>query len=84
MEDRLHPLARRVLLCKVGRSSWYSFSLCLLCMSQTASLAEDDNDWYKFDDNKVTPFPEEKLATLEGGGEDSSAYVLLYRSRPLA
>jgi ubiquitin carboxyl-terminal hydrolase 14 len=53
-------------------------------MSQTASLAEDDNDWYKFDDNKVTPFPEEKLATLEGGGEDSSAYVLLYRSRPLA
>ena len=45
--------------------------------------AEDDENWYKFDDEKVTEFPKEKLATLEGGGEDSSAYVLLYRSKVL-
>ena len=42
---------------------------------------EGDEDWYKFDDDKVSVFPKEKLPTLEGGGEDSSAYVLLYRSK---
>ena len=47
-------------------------------------LDEDDEDWYKFDDNKVSVFPVDKIPTLEGGGEDSSAYVLLYRARPLA
>jgi len=45
---------------------------------------EDDEDWYKFDDEKVSLFPKEKLATLDGGGEDSSAYVLLYRSKNVA
>ena len=44
---------------------------------------EDDEDWYKFDDEKVSIFPQEKLETLSGGGQDASAYVLLYRSRPL-
>lgn len=48
------------------------------------SLDEDDEDWYKFDDNKVSIFPKEKLTTLDGGGEDSSAYVLLYKTKPLA
>ncbi|KAF8900164.1 hypothetical protein CPB84DRAFT_1779499 [Gymnopilus junonius] len=42
---------------------------------------EGDEGWYKFDDEKVSDFPQEKLATLEGGGEDSSAYVLLYKSK---
>ena len=52
----------------------------------SASVAlelEDDEDWYKFDDEKVTDFPKEKLPSLEGGGEDSSAYVLVYRSKLL-
>jgi len=49
-----------------------------------AALDEDDEDWYKFDDEKVSIFPMDKIQTLEGGGEDSSAYVLLYRSKPLA
>jgi ubiquitin carboxyl-terminal hydrolase 14 len=31
--------------------------------------ADDDEDWYKFDDDKVSVFPREKLATLDGGGE---------------
>ncbi|KAF7369836.1 Ubiquitin carboxyl-terminal hydrolase [Mycena venus] len=30
---------------------------------------ESDEDWYKFDDDKVSIFPKEKLATLDGGGE---------------
>jgi len=42
---------------------------------------EGDEDWYKFDDDKVSIFPREKLMTLDGGGEDSSAYVLLYKSK---
>ncbi|KAF7321006.1 Ubiquitin carboxyl-terminal hydrolase [Mycena chlorophos] len=45
---------------------------------------EGDEDWYKFDDDKVSVFPKDKLATLDGGGEDSSAYVLLYKTKPLA
>lgn len=49
-----------------------------------ASLADDDDDWYKFDDDKVSIFPKDKLPTLEGGGEDSAAYVLLYKTKPLA
>ncbi|KAG9310870.1 hypothetical protein JVU11DRAFT_8725 [Chiua virens] len=45
---------------------------------------EDDEDWYKFDDDKVSIFPKEKLSTIDGGGEDSAAYLLLYRSKSLA
>ncbi|EJD05216.1 cysteine proteinase [Fomitiporia mediterranea MF3/22] len=51
---------------------------------QKGKLAEDDEDWYKFDDEKVSIFPQDKLNTLEGGGEDASAYLLLYRSKSLA
>jgi ubiquitin carboxyl-terminal hydrolase 14 len=47
-------------------------------------LTEEDEDWYKFDDDKVTTFSADKIATLDGGGEDASAYVLLYRSKELA
>ena len=46
-------------------------------------LLEGDEDWYKFDDQKVSLFPKEKLTTLDGGGEDSSAYVLLYKSKSI-
>jgi ubiquitin carboxyl-terminal hydrolase 14 len=44
---------------------------------------EEDENWVKFDDDKVSVFPTEKLATLDGGGEDSAAYVLLYKSKGL-
>jgi ubiquitin carboxyl-terminal hydrolase 14 len=47
-------------------------------------IDESGEDWYKFDDDKVSIFPKEKLSTLDGGGEDSSAYVLLYKSKSLA
>ncbi|GLB44135.1 putative peptidase C19 family protein [Lyophyllum shimeji] len=46
-------------------------------------LDEDDEDWYKFDDEKVSVFPREKLNSLDGGGEDSSAYVLIYKTKSL-
>jgi hypothetical protein len=32
------------------------------------SDVDDDEDWYKFDDDKVSIFPKAKLATLDGGG----------------
>ena len=50
---------------------------------KNSGLDENDDDWYKFDDDKVSILPAEKLETLSGGGEDASAYVLLYRARPL-
>lgn len=34
------------------------------------ALEEDDEDWYKFDDEKVSIFPKEKLSSLEGGGKE--------------
>ena len=45
---------------------------------------EDDYDspkdeWYKFDDDRVSTVKQEKITTLHGGGEDSTAYILLYR-----
>ena len=49
--------------------------------SATPNYDEAGDEWYKFDDDKVSVFPKEKLATLDGGGEDSSAYVLVYKSR---
>jgi len=52
--------------------------------SDERTIDDDDDDWYKFDDEKVSIFPAEKLATLDGGGEDASAYVLLYKTKPLA
>jgi ubiquitin carboxyl-terminal hydrolase 14 len=51
---------------------------------ELGALPDDDEDWYKFDDDKVSVFPKEKIATLDGGGEDSSAYVLLYKAKALA
>jgi len=50
---------------------------------QALTGKEEDQDWIKFDDDKVSVFPVEKLATLDGGGEDSAAYVLLYKSKGL-
>lgn len=43
----------------------------------------DHEEWYKFDDEKVSIVPREKILSLDGGGEDSIAYILLYRSTPI-
>jgi hypothetical protein len=32
-------------------------------------VEEENEDWYKFDDDRVSDFPVEKLATLDGGGK---------------
>ncbi|KAK4049975.1 deubiquitinating enzyme [Microbotryomycetes sp. JL201] len=41
----------------------------------------DKQQWYKFDDDKVSQVSKDKITLLEGGGEDHSAYILLYRSK---
>ncbi|KAG8999115.1 deubiquitinating enzyme [Tulasnella sp. 427] len=41
------------------------------------------DEWYKFDDDKVSIVSQDKIAMLDGGGEDSTAYILLYRSKRL-
>lgn len=40
-------------------------------------------EWYKFDDEKVSVVSKDKITMLDGGGEDSVAYLLLYRSKRL-
>lgn len=67
----------------VKKTAFHPVSYSTDPTEKRGALDEDDEDWYKFDDNKVTPFPGEKLATLAGGGEDSSAYVLLYKTKDL-
>ncbi|TKY86087.1 hypothetical protein EX895_004912 [Sporisorium graminicola] len=44
---------------------------------------EADEEWYKFDDDKVSVVGRDKIQALDGGGEDSVAYILLYRSKQL-
>ena len=38
---------------------------------------------YQFDDEKVSIVTQEKISTLDGGGESASAYILLYRQKRL-
>ncbi|CCH59935.1 hypothetical protein TBLA_0C01200 [Henningerozyma blattae CBS 6284] len=40
---------------------------------------EDEEIWYKFNDDKVTIVDKEKIETLAGGGESDSALILLYK-----
>ncbi|CEQ42763.1 SPOSA6832_04620 [Sporobolomyces salmonicolor] len=44
----------------------------------------DQQQWYKFDDDKVSLVSRDKILALEGGGEDHCAYILLYKSKSLA
>lgn len=48
---------------------------------QSEDETEEDERWYKFDDDKVSVVTRDKIVALEGGGEDSVAYILLYRSK---
>ncbi|KAJ7858625.1 hypothetical protein B0H14DRAFT_2748222 [Mycena olivaceomarginata] len=41
---------------------------------------ESDEDWYKFDDDKVSIFPQAKLTTLDGGGEHSISFSSFHYS----
>lgn len=49
--------------------------------SPTATPNYDDpgDEWYKFDDDRVSVVKQDKIQGLDGGGEDSTAYILLYR-----
>ena len=37
--------------------------------SPNQGFDDDDENWYKFDDDKVSAFPKDKLGTIDGGGE---------------
>ncbi|CCD26528.1 ubiquitin-specific protease UBP6 NDAI_0H03550 [Naumovozyma dairenensis CBS 421] len=39
----------------------------------------DENKWYKFNDDKVTVVEKEKIEALAGGGESDSALILMYK-----
>ncbi|KAI8910872.1 hypothetical protein EDD86DRAFT_189502, partial [Gorgonomyces haynaldii] len=44
---------------------------------------DENNKWWKYDDDKVSPCKEEDITKLEGGGDWHSAYICLYRSKAL-
>jgi hypothetical protein len=34
------------------------------------------DDWWQFNDSKVSPVPESKILSLDGGGESDTAYSI--------
>ncbi|WWC87185.1 uncharacterized protein L201_002071 [Kwoniella dendrophila CBS 6074] len=42
-------------------------------------VASGQEEWYKFDDDKVSIVTADKILSMDGGGENSVAYILLYR-----
>ncbi|SJX66099.1 related to ubiquitin-specific protease [Sporisorium reilianum f. sp. reilianum] len=51
--------------------------------AEKLDTTDADEEWYKFDDDKVSVVGRDKIQALDGGGEDSVAYILLYRSKKL-
>ncbi|KAG5513705.1 hypothetical protein PMAC_000743 [Pneumocystis sp. 'macacae'] len=43
----------------------------------------DSSDWYQFNDDDVTIVPRSKIETLDGGGENDTAYIALYSAMAL-
>ncbi|KAF9986239.1 Ubiquitin carboxyl-terminal hydrolase 14 [Modicella reniformis] len=41
----------------------------------------DTDDWYKYDDDKVTPVSKDDILKLDGGGDFHIAYLALYRAK---
>ncbi|KAF9923294.1 Ubiquitin carboxyl-terminal hydrolase 14 [Linnemannia zychae] len=44
----------------------------------------DTDEWYKYDDDKVTPVQKDDIMKLDGGGDFHVAYLALYRARSFA
>ncbi|SCU98076.1 LAFA_0G15478g1_1 [Lachancea sp. 'fantastica'] len=40
---------------------------------------EDEDKWYRFNDDKVSVIPKERIEALAGGGESDSALILIYK-----
>ncbi|CCE61334.1 hypothetical protein TPHA_0A02510 [Tetrapisispora phaffii CBS 4417] len=50
------------------------------------SFIRDENDedkWYKFNDDKVSEYEKDKIEQLAGGGESDSALILIYKGMGL-
>ena len=41
----------------------------------------DTDEWYKYDDDKVSPVSKDDILKLDGGGDFHIAYLAIYRSR---
>ncbi|BEI82925.1 hypothetical protein CcaverHIS002_0307930 [Cutaneotrichosporon cavernicola] len=79
-----------------GTSSSGMYELCAMVTHKGASadsghyigwarkeggfVPSGEEEWYKFDDDKVSEVTADKITSMDGGGEDSVAYILLYRS----
>ncbi|ORY86900.1 hypothetical protein BCR37DRAFT_343634 [Protomyces lactucae-debilis] len=46
-----------------------------------AWMKGDKDDWYRFNDDKVSVVTKEKIETLAGGGEADAIYIALYKSK---
>ncbi|ORE09033.1 cysteine proteinase [Rhizopus microsporus var. microsporus] len=48
-----------------------------------AWVKKDTNEWYKFDDDKVSVLQDAEIERLDGGGDWHTAYIVLYRAKKL-
>ncbi|EEB07163.1 ubiquitin carboxy terminal hydrolase Ubp6 [Schizosaccharomyces japonicus yFS275] len=44
---------------------------------------ENKKEWFQFNDDKITVVDQDRIESLDGGGESDSAYILLYRTKEL-
>lgn len=70
-------------------SGWYELVAVLTHVGRTAESGhyvgwvKQGKNWFKYDDERVSPIAEEDITKLEGGGDWHSAYISLYRSKSL-
>lgn len=70
-------------------SGQYELAAVLTHMGRTADSGHyigwakkgDTDEWYKYDDDKVSPVEKDDIMKLDGGGDFHVAYLALYRAR---
>ncbi|KAJ3210582.1 Ubiquitin carboxyl-terminal hydrolase 14 [Clydaea vesicula] len=69
-------------------SGFYDLVAVLTHVGRTAEsghyigwVKNENGDWFKYDDDKVSPCSQEDISKLEGGGDWHSAYICLYKSK---
>ncbi|KAK4689792.1 pre-60S factor REI1, partial [Tremellales sp. Uapishka_1] len=78
--SRVETLARENGLEESGINPSGMYELCgASADSDNSYVASGEEEWYKYDDDKVSVVRADKILSMDGGGEDSVAYILMYR-----
>ncbi|KAF9516712.1 hypothetical protein BS47DRAFT_1380914 [Hydnum rufescens UP504] len=73
LKHRVGPVFLEFLVPDTRRKQW---NFTMKVYTKTGEDYDPKNEWYKFDDDKVSIVNKETILNLDGGGEDSTAYIL--------